>query len=811
MPPPLGLPSGQSPSSPAAEASAWQRLLHRPNPFEQNNFNGRDILVVYNPNAQQGRFSREQPALENVLRGMGFQPHFLKTDPDPVRRLDLIGQEAGRLFSASQRPVYIYGVGGDTTVDEVVRAATERVVGPLHEVRADQNASALLRTKMAGQVVTNTGTAGDIPAQLNAPPHWLGLRTLVSQRLGLRPPEVFREFPAFLANSQELPMGIASIRSDVAHPVGTQSAFHSVNFGAGGYVFELGERNREAGPTLLRNRGIFNYFRVTPQAIKACGMRGWIVEIEHKGQIHRFRAGDVLGSTNRIITGAAGLPGAWGEFKLTVIPNGTAGIVPLLEGIGRGLATKAGWNLISARHRLRSLPAENQIIIRPGERAIVRFFDVDTNEPVRVPWQVNGAAVSRLEELQPGAEKRRRVYEYTHQAEIYVSPFTVPVRSDPEGFGMLLYHQDALSSGRPITYRKNDGSHGAVTPYYPREALRALAARLNIEPSHIPNLIAKAHGVNSPAEFARFETHSLSMNDLESWARSPEGAAFNRRIYRGPSPLAPAQDLMGDRLENRLAIHAPGFLLGALTMHGADRLMRRWGVDPNQDPFLHFAGSAILSHGVHQTAGATYGILMNRWKSLPYDVAFSETATLAGQTSTRYIYENSPGLLQSARRASMRSLGFQMGRSSLLLRGAQSVFTVPSRMAWGMGPGLASSRMIGSMLEGSDISPEARQNLVAAAFYMPNLNPIISGNRGLALGEGALMRGVNGAFSLGFIADMAFTGLHSLAYGDHAAEMRWSYHAVSAERERRYNRGFFSAHGITSFFAPELAAWLDSD
>lgn len=804
MPPPSLSVSGSSSGLPPAEESHLQRLWRRPHSFVPHNFQGKEILVVYNPAAQQGRFVRERPALERVLSGMGFRVQFLETIPDQAPRLEHIGREATRFFQSSQNPAYVFGVGGDTTVDEVVRATVERVVGPLHELHPQNNVSAPLRQRIASAIVANTATAGDIPAQLNAPPHWLWVRTRASQLLRMQPPAVFAELPNFLANSQELPMGIASISSDVDHPVGRQTAFHSVNFGTGGYVFELGETNRRLAPNSILNRGIFNYFRVTPEAIRTYGMKGWIVEIEHHGKVERFRAGDVLGSTNRIITGAAGLPGAWGEFKLTIIPPGARGIAPLLEGIGRGLATKAGWNLVSSSHRLYSLPRENQIILAPGERANIRFFDVDTGQAVRVPWQVNGAAVSREVDKVP-------VYERTHQAEIYVPPLTIPVRSDAESLGVLLYHQDALSSGRPITYRKNDGSHGAVTPYYPREALRALATRLNIEPSHIPNMIAKAHGVNSPAEFARFETHSLSMNDLESWARSPEAATFNRRIYRGPSPLAPAQDLLGDTFGNRLALHAPGFLLGALTMHGADRVMRRWGVDPNQDPFLHFAGSAILSHGVHQTAGATYGILMNRWKSLPYDVAFSETATLAGQTSTRYIYENSPGLLQSARRASMRSLGFQMGRSSLLLRGAQSVFTVPTRMAWGMGPGLASSRMIGSMLEGSDISPEARQNLVAAAFYMPNLNPIISGNRGLALGEGALMRGVNGAFSLGFIADMAFTGLHSLAYGDHAAEMRWSYHAVSAERERRYNRGFFSVHGITSFFAPELAAWRDSD
>ncbi len=176
------------------------------------------------------------------------------------------------------------------------------------------------------------------------------------------------------------------------------------------------------------------------------------------------------------------------------------------------------------------------------------------------------------------------------------------------------------------------------------------------------------------------------------------------------------------------------------------------------------------------------------------------------------LYEYNPNTLQAMRVASMRSLGFQGGARSILWRGVKSVIAVPGSMAMGMGLGLASSRISERFLENiaPGMDPVTRYHLSATAFFAPNIYHLGAGNRGLAVLESSTFRKVGRAFSLGFMADLAFMGIHSLFYGNQASEMRWQNHLISANREQREHRGLFSMHGVFSLLSPELAAWWDA-
>lgn len=775
--------SAPSPASPISERSFWDRISTRPDLNPQNNFQGQDILVVYNPEAQQGRFRNERTALQAELESLGLRVHFLETVADASDRLRLISEGSQRLFSETGRPVRILGLGGDTTVDEVMRASVQGITGPVHDITPANAtaANANIRRNITSGIVANTGSAGDIAAMVNAPPHFLGLRTLLRSAFNLPPPQVFRELPAFLSTSQTLPMSITSVRGDA----GDQTAFHSVNIGTGGRVFEIGEANRRANPTSLLNRGIFNYFRVLPQAIQEHGMTGWMVEIEHHGRVDRVRASDMLGTTHRIITGAAGMSGHFGEFNLIAFPRGLAGIPVLIEGMYRGLATKAGFNLVSGNSRFWTLNPRlhggqnRQIILAPGERATVRFFDAVTNEPARVPWQVNGASVPT----------------HVHQAEIYVPPVSIPVESDPHSLGMRLYHQDILGRGEPL-YHASQGRQSATTPYYSNEVLQRVGA--NVQTARLPALIAQAHGVNVESDLSRIESNPLRAEELEAWRNNPE----NLSAVENPR--------LANTWRNRAATHAPGLILGGLSMYSANHLLHFAGIDADRDPFLHFAGSACASHFMNQVGNASFGVLMNRMRGLPYDFAFTESRVQNGARFTRFVYENNTSLARSMGRASMRSLGLHTRSTSLITQCAKGLVTVPFRMAWDMGPSLACSRGLDLLLGQTGMDANYRRSLVSAAFFMPTASHIFLGDRSLALGRNPFLRGVGRATSMGFIADMLFTGLHSLYYGEDAQRRRWQNHLISDAIERDEHRGFWSFHGIASFFAPELAAWWDA-
>lgn len=778
-------------------------LFRRPSPFPPNDFQGHSILVVYNPRARQGAYAREAQSLRSALESMGFEVHFLETVADAGERLRLIRNTSAPLLERNHgRGLHILPVGGDGTADQVIREVAQNITGPLHDIAPGSEANEALRRRLASTIILRTGTASDIANQLDAPPHYLGLRSRWNALLRRPAPAVFGEVPDFLSRTQVIPMGIASIRSPQG---GDSSVFHSVDFGTGGYVFELGERNRQANPDSVWNRGIFNYLRVTPQAIREYGMKGFEVEINHHGRTERFRVGDVLGSTSRTIAGVGGIPGRWGEFKILAVPNGPMGVVTMFEALIRGLPTiYMGGNMVDADSEFWTLRRERQITLRPGERATLRFFDPVTREAIQVPWQANGDAIPK----------------HVHEAEVYVPPLTIPVRSAPGSLGMRLFQQDELRRGLatgdpeigrdlPISrwvspadfYRTFWGGTAAVSGFYPASDLRSLATSLDLEPARIPLLVAHAHGVTHRDAMENIKNNALSMERLERWAQSEEGAAYiqgNRALW-------------GDTFRNRLETHGVGLAMGAATMYFSNRLAKGVGIDPQRDPFLHFTATALASHGMNQVGNAAAGVLINRWRGIPYDVAMVETRSAQGLLASRMIYESHPNLVQAMRTATLRSVGFQGGPRSILARGVKSVFTVPGRMAMGMGLGLASSRLTAIALENTQMNEERRYHLASAAFFAPNVYHLAAGNRGMAMLESSSFRRVNAVFSAGFIADLAFTGIHSLVYGNQAPELRWRNHMLSAARERRENRGHFSMQGLFTLLSPELAAWWDAN
>jgi hypothetical protein len=801
--PPSIPPPGWEEQRSSFEGPLVDRLFRPPLPsIPPQSFEGQNLLVVFNRNARQGRFAGEAEGLRRILGGMGFRVHFLETVPDPVERSERIREAATRILNESPNAaLQVFPVGGDGITDEAMREAVQTITGPLNEVPPDSDVNEILKMRLGPGLVARVGTASDIGTQLGAPPGWgHSLRSLGRRLIGLGPPPHFTGLPRFISNSQTLPMGIPVVHSYVAP---NRTAFHSAGFGTSGYLFSRAEANRRADPTNFWNQGLLNYFRVLPRAIREYGLMGVGVEIEHRGRVDSFRVGEVLGSSNRILAFAGGIPGRWGEFKLLAIPNGPAGVAVMMEAVARGLGTKLGYNLVGADADFWTLSRERQITLRPGERARLRFFDPSTRAPVEVPWQLNGDAVAHP----------------TSEAEIYVPPVTIPVRADQGAEALRLYREDELRRGlsvsngdgasfsvalnldRPSFLTTSRGGGGATSAFYPASDLRAVVTGYDLEPSRLPLLIARAHGVQTRDELASLGFRPLSMEKVEHWLRSEQGRAR----------LDADWGLVGDTFRNRLETEGPGLALGLVTFAAADRLATRVGIDPERDRLLHFSAVAYTSHAVNLAGNASASVLINRARGIPYDWAAVEGRGAQGLMAQRMVYETEPGLLRAMGKATLRSWGLRGGVEFLTVRGAAQAAAVPFRVAYGMGPGLAASRLTDTLL--SRVVPEQTEFRHAAsglAFFAPSLYHLAAGNRGLAILESVALRRMGALFAAGFIADLLFTGVQSLSYGNRAAEERWINHRVSALRDLREDRGLVSFHGLLDLICPEIAAYNET-
>ena len=801
MPPVVPTPGPSSPLAPRPlEPTSASSLPH-------SNFSGQTILVIFNPRAKQGRFAAEAPALRQSLEEMGFRVVFMETVPDPAERSTRIREVARGIFSEPGRgPIYVFPVGGDGIVDEGVRETVQGMTGRLSQIPSQSPINEVVQQRIRAVVMAQVGSLSDIAYQLGAPPRNYILQSVVNGIARRPPPLFFSRVPQFIEQARTIPYPLPTVESEVAPG---RSIFHSVGWGTSGFLFEHGERRMMENPQRVWNQKPWVFFRLLPEAIWRYGLRGVGVTIEHHGQTQSFRVGDLLGSSNRIISAVGGIPGRWGEFQLMAIPNGPWGVVVMGESIFRGIATlvghKFGFHAVGADAALWTLPRERLITLRPGERAQIRFFDPRTRQPIAVPWMLNGDAVSTS----------------TPQAEIYVPPVTVPMGVGKGSLALRLFQQEdlrralALSRGEthdvPPLRRLpgpsfTSGSSGAggrgSSPFYPGSNLRSLMLNYDLEPSRLPLLVARAHGVNAPADLSRLQSHPSSWEDVERWLRSEEGM---RQVQADRS-------LLGDTFRNRLETHGFGLALGLGTLVLSNHLMQGIGVDPRRDPVLHFSGVALSSHAMNQVGNAWAGVFINRARGLPYDWAMAESRAVGRMMASRMVYESNPTLLRALGHSTLRSPGWQAGPGSMILQGGRNLVGVPLRMAAGMGPGLACSRITETVLSRYTSLGEGTLHTVGTvAFFAPSIYHLAAGNRGLGVLESSTFRWGGRLFAAGFVADLGLMGIQSAVYGEGASYERWVNHRASALREAEEgDAGIISLSGIAHLVAPEIASWWDT-
>ncbi|MBL7685169.1 MAG: hypothetical protein JNK65_03935, partial [Deltaproteobacteria bacterium] len=641
-------------------------------------FEGETVLVVFNPNARQGRIASEAEPLRQSLEALGFQVEFLRTVPNPLERSQLIRNTAQRLIQNThpQNGIHVFPVGGDGIIDETIRETLQALEIDLHQVPPRSTAQQNIQRNIRSVIIAQVGTAADIANQLGAPPHFYGIRSLFRRITGQPPPAYFSELNSFLQNTHTIPLGIPSIDTPQVHE---RTAFHSVGFGTSGHLFGLGEKSRSQNPTSILNRGMMPFFTNLPQAILEFGINGFIAEIEHHGRVDRVEVSDVLGTSNRLIAGVGGIPGRWGEFQMIAIPRGPHGVAVLLEASARGIMTKLGLNWVGANSSMFTISDERKITLRPGERARLRFFDRRTGAPLEIPWQLNGDSVSQR----------------TAEAEVYVPPIQVPLQVVPNAVGERLFHQDekrrAIAEFNGMTenplfplaqFESTPERQQVKSVYYPLGDLNALLQRYQLEPSRLPLLIARAHGVQHHQHLDRIASQPLAMTQIEAWLEQQEGRDF----------IVAEEGRIQNSFRNRLETHGVGLAMGLATFYLAEQGVERLGIHRDRDPFTHFMTTSLAAHSMNVLGNSVVHPILSRGYGLPYDWAAMEAASLEGVPVSRLVLGAESSLARSMTQSIARNFGFQM-EGSLIRRGLVSSVRVPYQMIQGMGVGLAASRL----------------------------------------------------------------------------------------------------------------------
>ncbi|HKX13490.1 MAG TPA: diacylglycerol kinase family protein, partial [bacterium] len=767
---------------------------------------GQTIIVVFNPAARDGRVNGDLPEMLRVLRGAGANVIPVETTADPEQRRLRIREATSRAMQGG-RKFFVLPVGGDGTIGETVGEVL-RGSGTSFDPSA---ATAPDSERSAGRsifVLARKGTAADLAVQVDAPSR-------------------ARDLPKFINNAVELGFRFPIID-------GVEAGTHSMGFLASGYLFALRQQNRVANPNAFYNQGLFSFLRLLPHAIfNRYGMLGVDVTLTRKNLAGEILAREtvtgveVTVTPNRILAAVGGVPGAWGETKVVVLPSGPRGIVALTEYIGRGLFTKLGLNLVGPRSSLWTLGERRQWVVNPGEQ-----IEVKTTVPDNLTWDLfrvyqdwrirHGRAgpEARIpaagDPLPVPAQRNGDVIGRISQFTVHAPTFTITKLAHPNSLAVRLARASWLVRGEtpmisdqqmvanqpgdnPLIEHNEPGRRTIRTVFLSMPRLHRLMRQYQISPERAEGLLTASHGVETFSQLERLATERLTIEHLQAWLETPTGRnwaaqnndslqALRQRALRGGPPLA----------------------MGLVSLLGAERLADIAGLDPVQQRELRFAFVVYLAHAVNSSTHAVWQVAANHILRQPYHLASMRSVRVAGERLVQWTFLERPTMGGAMSQALLRQSGLEAGFTRGILARGYSLATLLPRAAWGMGHGLIFSRVVERMVHDAPEDSPLRTYAPTAAFFAPDLARLIAPARAGRFLEMRPMRFAARAFAAGFISDMAFTGLHRLHYGSDASYQLWTDVRTAEALRQNGEIGTFSWRQIPRLLSPSLSAYIDS-
>lgn len=803
-----------------------------------SDLSGHEVIVVFNPAARDGRIGQELPRLKAILEGHGAHVIPIETLPDLHARRERIQSTIRDVLDRTPLPsnphatvrqrlpkILILPYGGDGTIWETVGEAVQAANISLGNYRQGADPSSGLQAKLAF-ILAKKGTASDNAVQMGGPSR-------------------ARSLPRFINGSVELPYWFPIIETPSPQGPSYEVAGHSYSLGVGGYLFAKREMRRAENPTGFWNQGLRSYLAMIPSAtFNRYGWLGIDVQVRHfdaqgeKKLETRLLGSEVIVSPNRIIAGVGGVPGAWGETKLVILPPGPRGLLALGEFIFRGMATKAGMNLVGPQNRLRTLHPDRQLNILPGER-----IEVSTHVPDSFDWDIlrlaqqkfGGSGTARGiykwlglgrsgepiptagEALTVPAQRNGDVVEPQSQFTVRSSSFDISILAHPKSLGVRLARSSALANqsdplvsdqqlvahvlpdNAPKLHALGETGTYVRTPYISQARLMELIGRgeYALPMDRIPELFMAARQVHQSAHLENLASRHLHVEGLQEYLSSVEGQKWL------PAQQAPGRALMRRSLSQGVPL---GLGIGAL--FGAEALADSLGLDPVADRELRFGMAVYSAHAAQANLGPLWEATVNRHIfHRPFDYMRLRSARVGGELLHQYEFFRH-GSTMDALGGSWRTGALAMGASQTWWRRGVRLGTLPIRAAWNMGHGLMFSRLTETLVRDLPEDAMLRSYGPTLAFFMPDLGRILAPHRTASLLQRRSIQVAGRVFAGAFLADMGYTGWQHLSLGEAAGfENQINFQAAEL---RRQNGDSSWWRGVVRFLAPNLSAHMDS-
>ncbi len=784
-------------------AAQGPRLTH---PYSEDSF-----AVIVNPRSRQGQYPNLFADVDRDTSG--FSRLLLEqTEKTPEQRALQFRSAAQRALAQPGRTV-LMGVGGDRTISDVAGAwfdEFERTQRPGMS-SAEANAELWRRGAIA---VYRVGSAADIARLIDAPvaPH-------------LDPGGMQR----FMQTAVVVPWTVvraSGVSVDGQAIVSNRPIIHTVGSIASGAIFEraaelFASRNWSRAPLLPYALGLI-------QRGIGVGLRGAKVKIYINDElVMEGMVGEVLSSQNAQVARVGTIPKPGGTFTTLAIPNNVSnGVGALVEAPLRSVGLLAGIDTTQGEG-LSVLAPNMQLRPAVGQRLRVCFENPETGQPMPVPWLMEGDAMpTRASEISmevqalqlpvlaaPGSIEvytkslealRRGDYLLLDQPRTSASGNPLPTEGSSRGVNptdqtpRLLdpriseEYADALRSWpvaaavRPPQVLSSGPVIAASTATYPTADLHALAP--NVNPAHMPAVVAQAHGVTTPAQIPQVAETPQTVYQMRDWAQSEAGAEAIRQ-----SPVAPSMGATASAIGPGLA----GGIVGGALGHAA---LTAVGVTHEESPNIHDGILMGLSHFAARFTEAVVRPVINQVSRLPYHLASVATETAGGISVSQITFQRYPNLAQAIRASLASTFRFSLSMLNPMSLGVGLASGLEE-----MGPGLAVNRLTDSvLLHTTSLSNDTRGNVSTVAMLGTVITRAVL--RKSIQASSKATRVILGAFVFGYVLDHAYMGAQWFAYGSRAPAIRRRDHSIADPQLREH--GFFSWHNLGYVLCPEATAGL---
>ncbi len=332
-----------------------------------------------------------------------------------------------------------------------------------------------------------------------------------------------------------------------------------------------------------------------------------------------------------------------------------------------------------------------------------------------------------------------------------------------------------------------------------------LALQLDLLPSRVPHVVAAAAGVQNGGELQRISASRMTPERVLQWAQTSDGQKFFHEHG----------DSLRNNFANRLREGGPGLAVGLgsvfvlAPLSDALGLDRRWN---SHERFVFEVGAGhLLSAGTH----SVNEVFLQRAMGSPFSHSSFRRVSGGSEAALQLTFRGSSGLSQDLSASLMRNFQGSGGVVGRAWSGTKGLFALPFRSAWNMGPGLMSAALTDKLLSekilGLDAESSLRQGIHLGAFFLPDAYRIAVPSSRPSFFRSRSMQWASRAFSVGFMADMAFTGAMRLQKGSFNAVADYQVHQLADHYHDQRLSGFSGMlNGTLELMAPNLMSWWDS-